>query len=180
MTSAHKHYFFYQLDIIGFTKEAAGIIHDEFSKRGVISEPIEVDVSSTLNSFRDFSALLVGTPTWNTGAEEMRSGTTWDNILEEVRSENLQGKKVAVFGCGDSISYGDYFCDAIEEIHSAFAKSGAMMVGKVDTSGYDFIHSKSVQDGYFLGLALDQVNEGHLTEERVRSWCSQLIKEGVE
>jgi flavodoxin I len=55
-----------------------------------------------------------------------------------------------------------------------------MMVGKVDTSGYDFIHSKSVQDGYFLGLALDQVNEGHLTEERVRSWCSQLIKEGVE
>ena len=56
----------------------------------------------------------------------MRSGTTWDNILEEVRSENLLGKKVAVFGCGDSISYGDYFCDAIEEIHSAFAKSGAM------------------------------------------------------
>jgi flavodoxin I len=77
----------------GFTKEAAGIIHDEFSKRGVISEPIEVDASSALNSFRDFSALLVGTPTWNTGAEEMRSGTTWDNILEEVRSENLQGKK---------------------------------------------------------------------------------------
>ena len=37
----------------------------------------------------------------------MRSGTTWDNILEEVRSENLQGK-VAVFGCGDSISYGDF------------------------------------------------------------------------
>ena len=84
------------------------MIHDEFSKRGVISEPIEVDASSTLNSFRDFSALLVGTPTWNTGAEEMRSGTTWDNILEEVRSENLQGKKVAVFGCGDSISYGDF------------------------------------------------------------------------
>ena len=110
----------------------------------------------------------------------MRSGTTWDNILEEVRSENLLGKKVAVFGCGDSISYGDYFCDAIEEIHSAFAKSGAMMVSKVDTSGYDFIHSKSVQDGYFLGLALDQVNEEHLTEERVRAWCSQLIKEGVE
>ena len=54
------------------------------------------------------------------------------------------------------------------------------MVGKVDTSGYDFIHSKSVKDGYFLGLALDQLIEGHLTEERVRSWCSQLIKEGVE
>ena len=107
MASAYKHYFFTN-DIIGFTKEAAGIIHDEFSKRGVISEPIEVDASSTLNSFRGFSALLVGTPTWNTGAEEMRSGTTWADILEEVRSENLQGKKVAVFGCGDSISYGDF------------------------------------------------------------------------
>ena len=54
-----------------------------------------------------------------------------------------------------------------------------MMVGKVDTL-VDFIHSKSVQDGYFLGLALDQVNEGHLTEERVRSWFSANRKGGMK
>ena len=30
---------------------------------------------------------------------------------------NLKGKPVAVYGLGDSVSYGDYFCDAMEEVH---------------------------------------------------------------
>lgn len=30
---------------------------------------------------------------------------------------DLSKQKVAVFGLGDSLSYGDYFCDAMEEVH---------------------------------------------------------------
>ncbi len=30
---------------------------------------------------------------------------------------NLEGKPVAVYGLGDSVGYGDYFCDAMEEIY---------------------------------------------------------------
>ena len=30
---------------------------------------------------------------------------------------DLNGKPVAVFGLGDSVSYGEYFCDAMEEVY---------------------------------------------------------------
>lgn len=55
---------------------------------------------------------------------------------------NLQGRKVAVFGCGDQHGYGDYFCDAMEELYSSFAAAGADMVGKWPTEGYEHSESK--------------------------------------
>jgi flavodoxin len=54
---------------------------------------------------------------------------------------NLKGRKVAVFGCGDQEGYGDYFCDAMEELYSAFTAAGADMVGTWPTEGY--VHSES-------------------------------------
>ena len=30
---------------------------------------------------------------------------------------DLSGKPVAVYGLGDSVGYGDYYCDAMEEIY---------------------------------------------------------------
>jgi len=51
-----------------------------------------------------FDGLIVGCPTWNTGADEYRSGTSWDDIIDEIKELDLGGKPVAVFGCGDSSS----------------------------------------------------------------------------
>merc|ERR1711977_40677 len=121
----------------------------------------EVDISD----LEGYSSLIVGAPTWNTGADEGRSGTAWDEVLDEIRDLDLGGKKVAVFGCGDSSSYGDYFCDSI--------------VGFVDPSGYDFAESKSVLDGKFCGLPLDEDNESDMTEDRVAAWCEQISGEGL-
>jgi len=130
----------------------------------------------------DFAALdgmIVGCPTWNTGADEMRSGTTWDDYLETIKGYDLKGKTVAVFGCGDSQGYGDNFCDGIEELHDTFAAAGAKMVGYVDSDGYDFSESKSVRNGKFLGLPCDQDNEGDQSEARIASWVEQLKAEGM-
>merc|ERR1711908_105113 len=68
--------------------------------------------------------LFYSTSTGNTEAAEGRSGTAWDEVIEEIKDLDLSGKKVAVFGCGDSSSYGDYFCDAIEEVYSAMKDAG--------------------------------------------------------
>merc|ERR1712039_624536 len=145
---------------------------------GDITDPTdigEVDVSD----LEGYSSLIVGAPTWNTGADEGRSGTAWDEVIEEIKDLDLSGKKVAVFGCGDSSSYGDYFCDAIEEVYSAMKDAGATMVGFVDPSGYDFAESKSVIDGKFCGLPLDEDNESDMTEDRVAAWCEQISGEGL-
>ena len=127
----------------------------------------------------EYDSLIVGAPTWNTGADEGRSGTAWDEVLEEIADLDLSGKKVAVFGCGDSSSYGDYFCDAIEEVYSTMKGAGTTMVGAVDPSGYDFAESKSIIDGKFCGLPLDEDNESDMTEDRVAAWCTQIAGEGV-
>ena len=36
---------------------------------------------------------------------------------------DLSDKPVAVFGLGDSVSYGEYFCDAMEEVYRCAACS---------------------------------------------------------
>jgi len=103
----------------------------------------------------------------------------WDDYLEEIRGLDLKGKPVAIYGLGDSASYGDNFCDAIEELHSTFEAAGAKMLGYSDPSGYDYGESKSVKDGKFLGLPLDGDNEDDLTPDRVKKWVAQLKEEGM-
>merc|ERR1711912_88088 len=99
--------------------------------------------------------------------------------LEDIRGSGLCGKPVAVFGTGDSVSYGDNFCDAIEELHSTFSAAGAKMLGSVSSEGYQHSESKSEQDGKFLGLPNDQDNEDDMTEGRVKAWVAQLKGEGM-
>ncbi|CAE7655470.1 unnamed protein product [Symbiodinium sp. CCMP2456] len=129
--------------------------------------------------FSDLDGVIAGCPTWNTGADEYRSGTTWDDYLDTIKEYDLKGKVVAVFGCGDSQSYADNFCDGIEELHDAFRAAGAKMVGYVDESGYSYGESKSVKDGKFLGLPLDEDNEDDQTDDRIAAWVEQLKGEGM-
>jgi len=127
----------------------------------------------------EFDGLIVGCPTWNTGADEYRSGTAWDDLLDEIKETDFSGKTVAVFGCGDSQGYGDNFCDGIEEMHETFKAAGAKMIGYVDASPYQHSESKSVKGGKFLGLPLDEDNESDLSEGRVSAWVDQLKSEGM-
>merc|ERR1712014_268076 len=116
--------------------------------------------------FSELDGMIVGCP-------------TWDDYLETIKEYDLSGKTVAVFGCGDSQGYGDNFCDGIEELHNTFQAAGAKMVGYVDASGYSHSESKSVNDGKFLGLPLDQDNEDDQTDDRIAAWVEQLKGEGM-
>jgi flavodoxin I len=52
-----------------------------------------------------------------TGADTERSGTGWDEIYYgEMQDLNIAGKKVAVFGLGDSVSYTENYADASGEV----------------------------------------------------------------
>lgn len=55
---------------------------------------------------------------------------------------DLSGKPVAVFGLGDSVGYGEYFCDAMEELYSTFKAAGAKMVGHWPADDYQHEDSK--------------------------------------
>jgi len=141
-------------------------------------EAVDVDDVSP-SDFEGFDGIIAGAPTWHTGADEQRSGTSWDDLLEEITGLDLNGKPVAIFGCGDSAGYSDNFCDAIEEMYSTFKAAGAKMIGSVDASDYEYDDSKSVVDGKFLGLATDEDNESEKTEDRAKAWVEQLKSEGM-
>merc|ERR1712232_993968 len=80
-------------------------------------------------------AIIVGSPTWHTGADSERSGTSWDEWLyNTLPNLDLSGKKVAIFGVGDSSSYGDNYCDACGEIYEQITARGAKVYGMTPSS----------------------------------------------
>lgn len=124
-------------------------------------------------------ALIVGAPTWHTGADEQRSGTSWDDWLyDTLPNLNVEGKKVAVFGVGDQGSYSDNFCDAAGELYDLLKAKGCAMYGLTPTDGYDHTASKAIIDGKFCGLMCDEDNQYDMSEDRAKAWIAQLQGEG--
>lgn len=131
-----------------------------------------IDVSKlTAADVKSADNLVLGTSTW--GAGEMQDD--WYDGVKVLKEAGLSGKKVAVFGCGDSSSYSDTFCGGMKELYDAAKEAGATMVGDdVSTDGYTYDDSDSVVDGHFIGLALDDVNEDDKTESRIEAWIPTL------
>ena len=119
-----------------------------------------------------YDVLILGTSTW--GAGEMQDD--WYDGVKVLKQAGLQGKAVAVFGCGDSESYSDTFCGGMAELYNAAKDAGATMTGEVATDGYNFDDSEAVVDGKFVGLALDEVNEDDKTDSRIEAWVEELKK----
>ena len=125
-------------------------------------------------------SIICGAPTWHTGADQQRSGTSWDEWLyDRLPNLNMTGKKVAVFGVGDSESYSDYYCDAAGELHDLFRAKGATMCGYTSTEGYLHQSSKAeIESGKFCGAMFDEDNQYDLSEDRANKWVEQLKSEG--
>lgn len=124
----------------------------------------------TADQLAEADNIVLGTSTW--GAGEMQDD--WYDGVNVVKSANLSGKRVAIFGCGDSASYSDTFCGGMKELYDAAVAAGATVVGAVPTDGYTFDDSDAVVDGQFVGLALDDVNEDDKTSERISAWLPAL------
>lgn len=131
-----------------------------------------VDISNaSVDQMLGYDVLLLGSSTW--GAGDLQD--EWEGFVDELKSANLSGKEVAVFGTGDSASYSDTFCDALGTLAAAAEQAGAKLVGgNVATSGYSFDSSTAVRGDAFCGLPIDEDNESNKTGERVKQWAEQL------
>lgn len=130
-------------------------------------EAIEV-TNFSADTIADNDNLILGTSTW--GAGELQDD--WYDGVETLKSSDLSGKTIALFGCGDSESYSDTFCGGMKEIYDAC--EGANILEGVSTDGYTFDDSEAVVDGKFVGLTLDDVNEDDKTESRIDAWLEQI------
>lgn len=114
--------------------------------------------------------LILGSSTWGSGDLQ----DEWYDTIEILKTSDLSGKTVAVFGCGDSCGFSTTFCEAMKTLYDAAEYAGATMIGSVSTDGYTFDDSAAAIDGKFVGLALDEDNESDKTDERIAAWVEAI------
>lgn len=151
----------------GTTENIAGKIA---SALGVGPEAVFNVSAASPEDLSSYDILILGTSTWGIG--ELQDD--WNDSIGKLKPA-IDGKTVALFGCGDSSSFGSSFCDGIQLLYEAF--DGCRFIGEVDASSYTFDASTAVSDGKFRGLAIDEVNESALTDSRISEWVEALKKE---
>lgn len=145
-------------------------IAKELAKGLNVSKDNLFDVSSATADFSAYDVVLFGTSTMGIGDLQ----DDWDSFIDKVKKADLSGKKVALFGCGDSMSYGDSFCDAVSIIYNAVKDKGCSIIGKTSDEGYTYDSSEAFIDGKFVGLLIDEDNESSMTSERINAWLEGL------
>lgn len=128
-----------------------------------------------LASIVEHQHIIMGIPTWDYG--ELQED--WEEIWDEIDDFDFSDKKVALFGLGDQLGYPEWFLDAMGYLHDKVQALGASMCGYWPNKGYQFDASTALSDDqqWFLGLALDEENEFDLSEQRIKSWCQQIVRE---
>ena len=129
----------------GTTEAAAAKIAEAFGAEAVNVNDAGADALAA-------DLLVLGVPTWGVGDLQ----DDWAARLDALRPA-FAGKKVAVFGLGDSIGFADTFCAAAQTLADAAAAAGATPVGGI--------------------LRLDETNESDKTAARIAEWIAKVKAE---
>ncbi len=117
-----------------------------------------------------FGISTIGRDTW----DQKFGNIDWARFMPIISSFDFTGKKVAVFGLGDHITYAYHFVNSMGILAKTVLKNGGQLLGKVSSEGYDFQDSEALEGGMFLGLPIDEDFEPELTDGRLNSWVEQL------
>ena len=157
--------------LLGNTENVAEAIIEEL-KPDYDVELVDV-CQITANDLDKWDLLICGIPTWDIGQLEYG----WSDVYDDMDSVDLD-LIVTMFGLGDQHSYTETYQDAMGILYDKFIQCGAKGgIGFVSTESHTYDESKAQRGEQFCGLALDEDNQSHMTEERVSEWCEQLIKE---
>ena len=128
-----------------------------------------------LSLCQEYDFLIFGISTWDYG--ELQED--WESHWQDIASLNLSGRIIALYGMGDQIGYTEWFQDALGMLHDEIIPLGAELIGYWPNQGYEFEQSKALSaDGdFFVGLALDEDNQYNQSEQRIDTWCDQILSE---
>ena len=115
-------------------------------------------------------ALILGISTWD--SDKLQED--WDAFWPKLEKMDLKGKKVAIFGLGDQVTYPDHYQDAVGILADKVRARGATLVGMASPEGQNFTATKVMKDGKMQGLCLDILNQNDKTDGRVKAWVGQI------
>ncbi len=153
----------------GNTQAAAEMIYDALD--GYVSYMEDI-AGAEPEDLLKFDVLILGVPTWDVGQLQM----DWEALLSRMEGLDFTGKRVALFGMGDSTVYSLNCRATFGLLCNDIKKMGAPeLIGIWPTHGYDYDESLGKYDNeHFLGLGLDEENQMELHEPRIAAWVAQL------
>jgi flavodoxin I len=108
----------------GNTESTADMIDNVLRENGLETVVKNVVNASVEELNKDYDLILLGSSTW--GDDEIELQEDFNEFYEDMGRITLNGRKVAVFGCGDS-SY-EYFCGAVDAIQEKVQEIGGTLV----------------------------------------------------
>lgn len=158
----------------GNVENTANRIANHFDKNAIDVFTIsELDV----NRLADYDLLIFGGST--IGADNWKDAHTskWYVFFEDLKKVDLKGKTAAIYGLGDQILYPENFVDGMVIIRDELIAAGASLIGQWPVEGYEHTGSKSEENGYFIGLALDDDHQAEQSPARIEKWVGMLKKQ---
>ena len=110
------------------TSWVAEKIQKEFGEDKIEVVPIE---QAWQNDFAAYDCFIVGASTWFDG----ELPTYWDELLPELRTMKLKGKKVAIFGCGTGNPF--FSTDTAAALRAAEIEADIVMKATMVDGVYD-------------------------------------------
>lgn len=131
------------------------------------------NVADGISSLSEYENLILITPTYGVG--ELQAD--WENIFEEFSKIDFSDKVVGIIGLGSQYAFGESFVGGMKVLYDVIINNGGKVVGFTSTEGYHYEESESVIDNKFIGLAIDEGNQGDYTPERIENWVVQIKPE---
>lgn len=158
-----------------FFGTSTGITEDIAHRIGDYIGATVHEITEGIDLFYEYDLLILGSPTWGIGDLQ----DDWMYVIDDIPNMDLSDKKVALFGTGDQEAYSDSFIDAIQLLYKKILKTKAKIIGFWDSKNndYHFTESLALKGDKFMGLAIDEINQPDLTDDRIKRWCDQILEE---
>ena len=124
--------------------------------------------------------VILGAPTWCEPRLDSYGeySDDWNDSYETFSHIDFKDQKVALFGLGDQVGYGNNFVDGLGMLAEVVLKNGGRLIGLTSTEGYKYEESNGLKDeNTFYGLPIDEDNEPTHSPLRIMAWVKQLKEE---
>ena len=135
----------------GSTMTAADIVTAALRKAGHEVSELTAD-SASKDMLTPCGALVIGSPSWEDDGTDGQPLPEVRKFLDSLTSDDLSGKKAAVFGLGD-VSY-PHFCGAVDVIESKLKERNVSPI--------------------IPSVRIDRYYSSADNETKIRDWATQL------
>lgn len=131
-----------------------------------------INVADGIKGIENYENLILITPTYGVG--ELQAD--WEAVSSDLRKIDFSNKRVGIIGLGNQFAFGESFVGAMRVLYDIVTQNNGTIVGMTKDEGYKYAETTAVIAGNFVGLAIDESNQGSQTPEKIKAWIDEISK----